>query len=109
MNLKLAVAVVGIAAFVAGPAQALSLLNEDSDSYDVQIIQGEGSAAIDTFTIDAGQKVEDFCQDGCTLQLPDGTSYSSPDTRKSRSSRETSWSPTSPSPSRLASMTLRSL
>lgn len=75
MNLKLAVAVVGVAALVAGPAQALSLLNEDGDAYEVQIIQGEGSAAVDTFTIEAGQKIEDFCQDGCTLELADGTSW----------------------------------
>lgn len=73
MNLKSIIAVLGIMIFMVSQAHAMSLRNEDAKAYDIQIVEGEGSAVVESFILDEGDELEDFCQDGCTLQLPDGT------------------------------------
>lgn len=74
MNWKIVVlAALGTVALVASPADAITLTNEDDATYDVEVLVGEGAAAMDAFKLENGEVRGDFCPDGCVLKLDNGT------------------------------------
>ena len=76
MNIKFAVATVGVLAMISAPAHSLTLTNDDEIPYEVGVIVGEGDAATMRFDLEAGGSRYDFCEDGCTIRLDNGAEQS---------------------------------
>ena len=70
MNFTKVMLSVGVMAMLSGPVMALEVVNEDDKPYKVLVVQGEQTAEI---TVESKGVVEDICNDGCTLQLEDGS------------------------------------
>lgn len=76
MNWKTLAATVGTMAMLMGSANALTVTNEDEVDYTFDVILGEGSAETETIELPAGLSVSDFCEQGCTIKLPNGSEQS---------------------------------
>ena len=72
MNLKTTAIAAAIFGLLATPASALSLINDDQETYTVQVMIGEGDATNETFELPYDQIKEDFCNEGCTIRLSNG-------------------------------------
>ena len=73
MNLKSTLAALAALAIVAGPAQALTMTNNDAVDYEVIVIEGQGDGVTSQFDLEAGGSQFEFCENGCTIQLSNGT------------------------------------
>ncbi len=75
-NWKLSAAVlvtlVVFLAILVGQANAISLINEDSVPYEIQVLTQPGADPEDTFLLSGGEMMVEFCEDGCTLVLQNG-------------------------------------
>ncbi len=72
MNWKIAMAVLGGSMFLSGYASALTLQNNDSADYDVEVIAGQGDASTDEFVLGSGETKSGFCEEGCVVKLSTG-------------------------------------
>jgi len=72
MNIKTVLAALVATALVAGPAQAVTLTNEDAATYTVEVIVGEGDASNTSFELQSGETLADVCADGCVIRLNNG-------------------------------------
>lgn len=61
---------------LSAPAGALTLINDDQDSYIVELIIGEGDSTIEKFELEYDFAADDICPEGCTIRLNNGTEMS---------------------------------
>jgi hypothetical protein len=76
MNFKAFAAALVTMSFLATPANALSITNEDEVAYSFDVIIGEDDAEIDAIELAAGESVSDVCPQGCKVKLPNGAEFS---------------------------------
>ncbi len=60
--------------FLTVPVQALNLINDDAETYSVEIAIGEGDASIEKYELEQGSSLQETCMEGCTITLSNGTS-----------------------------------
>ena len=73
MNTKIALFVLTTSLAFATQAQALSLLNDDNDTYTVEISSGQGDASKESYNLPFDHIIEDVCIGGCIIRLSNGS------------------------------------
>ncbi len=73
MNWKLLIITLGAAAFLAAPANALTLTNVDETNYTVEVTISEGDVGdMQQYDLDVGQNLDITCNNGCFVKLSNG-------------------------------------
>lgn len=57
---------------LSAPAYALTLINEDQATYNIEVMIGEGDASNESFELEYDYMADDFCNEGCTIRLSNG-------------------------------------
>lgn len=65
-------AALGTLTVFAPQAGAVTLTNQDGQSYLMEIVLGEGSATVEELNIESGESITDLCSDGCAIRLDNG-------------------------------------
>lgn len=65
-------AALGMLAMAIPQAGAVTLTNQDDQTYLMELIVGEGSPTVDELTIEALETITDLCLDGCVVRLDNG-------------------------------------
>jgi hypothetical protein len=74
MNWPLSLAAMLLTFGLIVPAHGFLLINDDKDTYTLELLIGEDEPALETFTLNEGEAVEYECDGGCTIQLENGVS-----------------------------------
>lgn len=75
MTLKTtAITAAALFGLLSAPASALTLINDDQDTYTIHVMIGEGDATNEKFELPYDHMMEDFCNEGCTIRLSNGAS-----------------------------------
>lgn len=72
MNWPLSLAAMLLTFGLIVPAHGFLLINDDKDTYTLELLIGENDPALETFTLNEGDVVEYECEEGCTIQLENG-------------------------------------
>ena len=55
-----------------GPTAALELANNDDETYQVEILAGEGDSTTESHELKTEEMLSDVCTQGCTIKLSNG-------------------------------------
>jgi len=58
--------------FLTVPVQALNLVNDDAETYSVEVAIGEGDTNMEKYELEQGQSLQEVCMEGCTVTLSNG-------------------------------------
>lgn len=58
--------------FMAAPAAALELANNDDAGYEVEVVVGEGDNSVQKYELNADEVLSEICMQGCTIKLSSG-------------------------------------
>ncbi len=59
-------------ALLAGPVQALTIINDDVTGYEVSVVEGQDEENASVFVLYPGDVRLKACTNGCTVQINDG-------------------------------------
>ena len=58
------------------PAAAITLVNDDQQTYVVTVKIGEGDQTVEEFELEYDYAADEFCEEGCSIKLDNGTEMS---------------------------------
>ena len=72
MTFKSVLCAAAFCGLLAAPASAITLVNEDQQTYTVDVFVGEGDSTNEQFELEYDYAADEFCTEGCKIRLDNG-------------------------------------